>query len=329
MGFFDPRSSAAPLLDALEPLGDRAEVEFLRPAHPGRAAPSGCAIPTGRRCTSSTSTATASTTLSSAWASCSSRTTSTSRTAVNAERLGALLNECGIPLVVLDACQTATPDERNPFGSVAARLIESGVGGVRRHELQRAGRDRPPPHRGFYAQLARGRSVQEALDLARRTLLADTKRLTLHRPGNVEETIHLPGLVRARALPAGRPSCGPSRGNAAPELTTETQRTQSIQGPRRTARPAVPRQPRAAASRPSPQYGFHGRARELLALERAFAGRSIVVLHGFGGQGKTALAAHAAAWLTRTGLFERAAFVSFEQGADLEVSSWPSWATRW
>ncbi len=30
-GFFDPRSSAAPLLDALEPLGDQAEVEFLRP----------------------------------------------------------------------------------------------------------------------------------------------------------------------------------------------------------------------------------------------------------------------------------------------------------
>ncbi len=43
------------------------------------------------------------------------------------------------------------------------------------------------------------------------------------------------------------------------------------------------------------------------------------MLHGFGGQGKTSLASHAARWLTRTGLFERAAFVSFEDGADLDV----------
>ncbi len=76
--------------------------------------------------------------------------------------------------------------------------------------------------------------------------------------------------------------------------------------------------PPAAAS-PEPLYGFHGRARELLALERAFADKPAVVLHGFGGQGKTSLAAHAARWLTRTGLFGRAAFVSFETGADLDV----------
>jgi hypothetical protein len=49
---------------------------------------------------------------------------------VDAEQLGTLLNESGIPLMVLNACQSAQPDERNPFASVAARLIESGVGGV-------------------------------------------------------------------------------------------------------------------------------------------------------------------------------------------------------
>ncbi|HRQ23301.1 MAG TPA: tetratricopeptide repeat protein, partial [Anaerolineales bacterium] len=69
---------------------------------------------------------------------------------------------------------------------------------------------------------------------------------------------------------------------------------------------------------PAPLHGFHGRARELLDLERAFATRNIVVLHGFGGQGKTSLATQAAEWFTRTHLFERAAFISFETGASLD-----------
>jgi hypothetical protein len=69
---------------------------------------------------------------------------------------------------------------------------------------------------------------------------------------------------------------------------------------------------------PAPLHGFHGRARELLDLERAFATRNIVVLHGYGGQGKTSLATQAAEWFTRTHLFERAAFISFETGASLD-----------
>ncbi|MFZ5910331.1 MAG: tetratricopeptide repeat protein, partial [Chloroflexota bacterium] len=78
-----------------------------------------------------------------------------------------------------------------------------------------------------------------------------------------------------------------------------------------------PAQPRGAFP-PPPLHGFHGRARELLDLERAFATRNIVVLHGFGGQGKTALATQAAEWFTRTHLFDRAAFVSFENGVGLD-----------
>jgi tetratricopeptide (TPR) repeat protein len=42
------------------------------------------------------------------------------------------------------------------------------------------------------------------------------------------------------------------------------------------------------------------------------------VLHGFGGQGKTSLATQAAEWFTRTRLFDRAAFISFETGASLD-----------
>ncbi len=110
---------------------------------------------------------------------------------VDAEQLGALLNECGIPLMVLDACQTATPDERNPFASVAARLIELGVGAIvaMNYSVLVETAKRLTGH--FYRGLAQGQSVSAALDDARLQLLADSKRLTLHRPDRGEEILHL------------------------------------------------------------------------------------------------------------------------------------------
>jgi tetratricopeptide (TPR) repeat protein len=67
---------------------------------------------------------------------------------------------------------------------------------------------------------------------------------------------------------------------------------------------------------PPPQYGFHGRARELYDLERRFRTQRGIVLHAMGGMGKTALATEAAHWWTRTGLFrDGACFLSFERPA--------------
>ncbi|HLW02507.1 MAG TPA: tetratricopeptide repeat protein [Ktedonobacterales bacterium] len=51
-------------------------------------------------------------------------------------------------------------------------------------------------------------------------------------------------------------------------------------------------------------------------IERWLFQGKVVVLAGFGGMGKTALAREAADWLTRTGLYSRACFISFEQGGD-------------
>src|SRR6266567_1907236 len=67
---------------------------------------------------------------------------------------------------------------------------------------------------------------------------------------------------------------------------------------------------------PEPRYGFSGRSRELLQVERHLLQGKLVVIHGFGGVGKTALVREAADWLTRTGMYIGACFVSFEHGGD-------------
>ena len=74
---------------------------------------------------------------------------------------------------------------------------------------------------------------------------------------------------------------------------------------------------------PTPDTGFIGRSRDLLALERLLCGTGCrpvtvnatpryAVLRGQGGEGKTALAVEFARWLVRSQQIRRAAFVSVE-----------------
>ncbi len=155
----------------------------------------------------------------------------------------------------------------------------------------------------FYAELAAGMTVGQALEESRAGLHADRSRW-LH-PGPDAETIDLqdwfiPQLYQVGPDPAlitdDRPECDPSRPRGARRI-------------RKRMRGGFP---------PRPMYQFHGRALELLKLERFFREHSAVVISGMGGMGKTALAREAAAWWLRTGRFETAVFVSFEQKAGAE-----------
>lgn len=304
-GFIDPRSIATPLLDALDAIPEQFEVEFLRPPtlhalderlrDPNRpqvhivhfdghgvydkGVGLGFLLFEDEK---------------------------HQRHMVDAEQLGTLLNESGIPLMVLNACQSAQPDDRNPFGSVASRLIESGVGGVVAMNYSVLVETAKRFTTEFYGGLARGLSANAAMDSARRRLFSDTKRFTFNRPNQEEaETLHLQDWFLP-ALYQQTETLTPFKPDGKP-ITTAKKLTIPLQS--EGERGGFP---------PPPLHGFHGRARELLDLERAFATRRTVVLHGFGGQGKTSLATQAAEWFTRTHLFERAAFISFETGASLE-----------
>ncbi|MBU1172464.1 MAG: tetratricopeptide repeat protein [Proteobacteria bacterium] len=68
-----------------------------------------------------------------------------------------------------------------------------------------------------------------------------------------------------------------------------------------------------------PESGFFGRTVELRNIERHFiSGARCITMTGFGGQGKTTLAAEAGRWLLCTGMFESCCFISFAtyQGVD-------------
>lgn len=95
---------------------------------------------------------------------------------IPADRLGNLLASYRIPLVVLEACRSATVGKAAVFRSVAPRLIQAGVGSVLSMghavhvEAARLLLDR------FYRELARGTTIGHAVAEARKVLAANQAR---------------------------------------------------------------------------------------------------------------------------------------------------------
>ena len=170
----------------------------------------------------------------------------------------------------------------------------------------------------FYGGLAEGCTVGQAVDEGRFALLKDETRHTLSRTKADGEVIEQTLYLRDWFLPA-------LYQRAEDPVVFQAGEQGSASRGAEAKLPQALTDPNAPGGLPAePLHGFHGRAREMLALGRAFAARPIVVLHGFGGMGKTALAAEAGRWFHRTGRFPGgAAFVSFEHGGSLsQLCSW-------
>jgi len=199
-----------------------------------------------------------------------------------------------VPLVVLEACRTATKFFAQE--TVAGALLRQGVGtvvamGHAVHvDMARTLME------GFYGAIARGQSLGQSLQAGRNRLLAQPYRRVGRKaeaegPDPPQVELHdwfVPQLYQ---------------GGADPVLLKKTPS-------RRKPRP----QPMFKEFGLPPRAGFQGRGYELHRLERAILGHKVVVIHAPGGMGKTALAREAARWWTRTGMFpDGAVFVSFER----------------
>jgi tetratricopeptide (TPR) repeat protein len=218
---------------------------------------------------------------------------------VKAEDVAQVLQHSGVRLAVITACQSAMSASDDAFSSIAARLIRGGLDAVVAMSASVLVVSAARYVEAFYRALSNGIPVPIAHERARQDLY-DNPRRHIHRRHRAEkgELVELrdwwlPHFYQQRPL----------------------EPNQLIRR-RKKQRPGN-LMPRLSESMPkAPRYGFSGRAYELLQLERHLLRRKLVIIHGFGGVGKTAFAREAADWLTRTRMYSRACFVSFEHGGD-------------
>ena len=210
---------------------------------------------------------------------------------VHAPALAAELRQYGVPLIFLEACQTAQ-SRADPMTSVAAKLLEEGVGSVvaMSHsvlvETARRFVER------FYTSLAEGQRVGDAMLAGQAALYDDPYRFKIMGAGDLAlQDWFVPVLYQEKDDPQ---LFTVAVGEAADRLGRQRRQVQLGQLPA------------------PPEHQFVGRSRQLLHLERLLQQESYAVVRGSGGLGKTVLTAELARWLVRSGRFGRAAFVSVE-----------------
>ncbi|MBL8052289.1 MAG: tetratricopeptide repeat protein [Nitrospira sp.] len=212
---------------------------------------------------------------------------------VHTDKLGPLLRDYRIPLVFLEACQTAMAEDTSE--SVASELLQRGVASVVAMSHSVLVETARRFVETFYAGLARGQRVGDAMLDGQRGLKDDTFRGHIFGAGELRlEDWFVPVLFQEKDDL---------------QLFRTTPAKQTVED-FKTALAA-----RLGNLPPVPATGFVGRSRELLALQRLLRtneARSYAVVRGQGGEGKTALAAEFARWMVRSHQIHRAAFVSVE-----------------
>jgi tetratricopeptide (TPR) repeat protein len=196
-----------------------------------------------------------------------------------------------VPLIFLEACQTAQATA-DPMASVAARLLEGGVGSVVAMSHSVLVETARRFVAAFYRTLAAGQRVGDAMLAGQMALYGDRYRFKIMGAGNLElQDWFVPVLYQDAADP---------------QLFTVTvgRDAARLDGERRQG--SFGKLPE------EPPHQFVGRSRQLLHLERLLQQAQYAVVRGSGGLGKTALATELARWWVQSGRCQRGAFVSVE-----------------
>jgi tetratricopeptide (TPR) repeat protein len=200
---------------------------------------------------------------------------------VTGQDLGDLLRDHSLPVVVLNACQSAMIDENapDPFAGVAGAILRSGVRSVvaMAYSLYvRAGQEFLP---AFYEALFHAGSVSEATRKGRLAMSAHPQRSGIAPDVRLRDWL-IPVVYQQEKLQLSfRPAC---------------QRL-----PSSTAEPRDFDLPQNAKL--NTHYAFTGRDGALLELERAMRRKPAgILIHGLAGVGKTTLARAFVHWLSVT-----------------------------
>ena len=223
--------------------------------------------------------------------------------------LGPLLRDHRIPLVFLEACQTAQAEKASE--SVASELLKVGVASVVAMSHSVLVETARRFVEAFYQALAAGKRVGDAMLAGQRALKDDTRRGRIFGADELRlEDWFVPVLFQEKGDP---------------QLFTQAPTRQTVEDFQAALTTRLGDLP------PPPETGFIGRSRELLALQRLLRcgtglqpacgtglqpvsdnGPTYAVIRGQGGEGKTALVAEFARWMVRSHQMHRAAFVSVE-----------------
>ena len=232
---------------------------------------------------------------------------------VDGSTLGKLLVETHVPVLVLNACRSAHTDTQTEptvvqssedphakiraFGSLAHEVMDAGVAGVVAMRYNVYVVTAAQFVAELYASLTRGHMLGDAVTIGRKQLAAQPLREIAYDPLALQDW-PVPVVYEAAPIALFQ--------KATAEKTLSINLSEAEATPVRGALDAkLP---------PSPDAGFFGRDETLLALDRAFDTQSIVLLHAYAGNGKTATAAEFARWYSLTGGVDGPVlYTSFEQ----------------
>ena len=220
---------------------------------------------------------------------------------VDGLRLGNLLAETGVPVLVLNACQSARADlslapqdvttaladvqtRVRAYGSLAQVVVDAGVAGVVAMRYSVYVVTAAQFIGDLYAALLEGLPLGSAVSRGRKQLAAQPNREIAFEARPLQDWV-VP--VVYEAVPV---NLFPTpRGDEQLHITMN---------PAQAGRERVLLDPSLPAG---PDAGFYGRDETLLALDRAFDHQRVVLLHAFAGAGKTSTAVEFARWYTHTG----------------------------
>ncbi|MBL8164000.1 MAG: CHAT domain-containing protein [Anaerolineae bacterium] len=228
---------------------------------------------------------------------------------VDGERIGKLLVETDVPLLLLNACQSAYAEapeqpttgsagelhaEVRAFGSLAQQVMDAGVAGVVAMRYSVYVVTAAQFVADLYRVLLSGVSLGEAVTRGRKALSDQPQRKIGLRSIALQDWC-VPLIYEAAPI-----ELFPKQAQR-PTITIKLTQAAGEQGDNLPRPPAV---------------GFFGRDETLLALDRGFDQHRVALLWALAGSGKTTTAAEFARWYAETGgLGEQYAllFTSFER----------------
>ncbi len=237
-----------------------------------------------------------------------SDTTTNRREFVDGSRLGKLLVQNNVSLLVLNACR-AIPDapaaadhtqreanapapavtEANPnakvcaFGSLAQQVLLTGVGGVVALRYNVHVVTAAQFVAKVYQALVQGMALGEAVSQGRKDLHTQPEREIVQKV-KLQDWL-VPVVYETQAMRMFQPSPAAKALAITIEQANATPQCGELD-------PELPQ---------TPETGFFGRDETLLALERGFDRHHVVLLHALVGSGKTTTAAEFARWYALTG----------------------------